>query len=429
MSGKQIIKRNHKDYLNLRRSEAQNHARTQQSLYKAKRIKKPKRNPIGIFLSLDVFVWGFHYVKSRFGKKHPFLDYTHSATGGVFEMYSEQSGNKNKIRIVAAADWATYTEESCRIGELMKKESGDYTIHLGDTYYVGAPAEIQSNFIGEDAPWPKGNSGTLALPGNHEFYSNGDAYFKRLLKTMFVRTKTGMVAQEASFFCLENDYWRIIGLDTGYYSVGRLIIEWIIRPDAHLDHALVDWLKNQVKLADDNRGLIIFSHHQYCSAFEDQYPKPAEVLKELIGADREVIWIWGHEHRFAVYGKYQSKNGIRAFGRCIGHGGMPPEIGKIKSGKEVYKEPEPERARESHLVFYDQRKKDIIGKTIIGHNGYIVMDMDEDKLSIEYKDEKNWLFKEEWQVDLQTMKIAGKAWNNPAVDLKLVAGSFNDAVK
>lgn len=315
----------------------------------------------------------------------------------------------------------------------MKDESGDYTIHLGDTYFVGAPPEIESNFIVAGNSWPVGSSGTLALPGNHEFYSNGDPYFDRLLPKMFVNLKNnGISKQEASFFCLENNYWRVIGLDTGYYSVGRLLLEIIIRPDAHLDPKQIDWLKKEVRVEGDKRGLVIFSHHQYCSAFEGQFTSAAKMLEEIFGG-RSVIWIWGHEHRFAVYGSYQSKDwlsgktGIKAFGRCIGHGGMPAEIGKIRAGKEKYTMPRPRLTKKCSLVFWDKRKKWIIGKTIVGHNGYAVLTMDAHKLNIEYKDGTTWLFREEWILNKENGELKGTALNNPDIPLSLFAPSYDYA--
>ena len=223
-------KRTHEDYLNLFRSEAQNHSRTQQSIMKTEVAETIRPNRFKIFLTTNIIGWFFHYIKSRFGKKHPFIDYSGSATNGVFEMYSTTSNNKNSIKIVVAADWATDTEESDHIGDLMKAEKSDYSIHLGDVYFVGAPVEIENNFTAPGNSWPRGSSGTLAIPGNHEFYSNGNPYFNKLLPEMFVKTATGIAKQDASFFCLQNDYWVVLGLDTGYYSVGKIIIELIFRP-------------------------------------------------------------------------------------------------------------------------------------------------------------------------------------------------------
>jgi hypothetical protein len=71
--------------------------------------------------------------------------------------------------------------------------------------------------------------------------------------------------------------------------------------------------------------LILLSHHGPHSAFEGWYQIPAQQLAKLI--HRPVIWFWGHEHRLAIYEKFSVKEGIEAYGRCIGHGGMPVERG------------------------------------------------------------------------------------------------------
>jgi hypothetical protein len=43
-------------------------------------------------------------------------------------------------------------------------------------------------------------------------YSGGEAYFNVVLKAF---------GQPQPFFCLENEHWRLIGLDTAY-AAGRL---------------------------------------------------------------------------------------------------------------------------------------------------------------------------------------------------------------
>ena len=416
------------DYLKLWRSEFTNHYNDQKYIYKRITEGKTAANKIGDFLNTKIWGWVYHYVKSRFGVKHDFMDYNNKSSNGVFKAYSKKSESGNNIKVVMAADWGSDTPESDFIGEKMKQENGDYTIHLGDVYYVGEPKEVEQNFLSPNASWPKGSSGTLALPGNHEFYSNGNGYFNKLLPRMFVETKEGIKKQEASFFCLENDYWRIIGLDTGYHSVGLPIIEWLpfFKPKAELDDKEIDWLKDVVKLnnPNDKRGLIILAHHQYCSVFDKLYPKPAEQLAEFIGRERKTIWLWGHEHRFAVYGKYSSKKGITTYGRCMGNGGMPVEL-----EKEDWK-PDPDDTKEFNLVFHDNRERKRIKKTRIGHNGYTVMQLNNEKIEIEYKDENTWLFRESWEVDLNTGTInALNVETNQNVPLTLCSDTFSDAVK
>ena len=62
--------------------------------------------------------------------------------------------------------------------------------------------------------------------------------------------------------------------------------------------------------------LILLSHHGPHSAFEGWYQIPAKQLAKLI--HRPVTWFWGHEHRLAIYEKFSVKEGIEAYGRCIG---------------------------------------------------------------------------------------------------------------
>jgi len=119
-----------------------------------------------------------------------------------------------------------------------------YTIHLGDVYYVGVKDEVEENCLGQpDANhsftpclWPWGSVGSFALNGNHEMYALGEAYFEVFLPTLGLRPAPGVKpgGQKASFFCLENKFWRVIGLDTGYNSIGVPILEYILSPSCKL---------------------------------------------------------------------------------------------------------------------------------------------------------------------------------------------------
>ncbi|MBV9761185.1 MAG: hypothetical protein JO340_11525 [Acidobacteriaceae bacterium] len=44
-----------------------------------------------------------------------------------------------------AGDWGTGTQEADTIAGLIANKDSDYTIHLGDVYYVGDDDEIQEN--------------------------------------------------------------------------------------------------------------------------------------------------------------------------------------------------------------------------------------------------------------------------------------------
>ena len=142
---------------------------------------------------------------------------------GIYKLESD-----NEIRIALAGDWATGTDEAHLVGELIKKFDPHYSIHLGDVYYVGYRTEVDENFLGiknqesqfEPCLWPYGSRGSFALNGNHEMYARGFAYFDRMLPTLGLITNGKPLGQKASFFCLENEFWRIIALDTGYNSIG-----------------------------------------------------------------------------------------------------------------------------------------------------------------------------------------------------------------
>src|ERR1700733_9899565 len=161
--------------------------------------------------------WVSEYWRFRIGRRHPFL---------------------------------TYDGEDAALIEAWRPH---YSIHLGDVYYVGDPAEVGANFLGIPNPryqfapckWPLGSEGAFALNGNHEMYARGYGYFDDILPKLGVRGSPH--GQRASYFCLENDHWRIIALDTGYNSVGAPILERFVQPDCALPAELIDWLCNVVK--------------------------------------------------------------------------------------------------------------------------------------------------------------------------------------
>src|ERR1035437_8855390 len=89
-----------------------------------------------------------------------------------------------------AGDWGTGTDEARIVAAAMEKSEPDFTIHLGDVYYVGDNNEVRENFLGEKtspyAPvkWPMGAKGSFALNGNHEMYADGNGYWKMVLPRM-----------------------------------------------------------------------------------------------------------------------------------------------------------------------------------------------------------------------------------------------------
>jgi hypothetical protein len=223
---------------------------------------------------------------------------------------------------------------------------------------------------------------------------------------MYVQQGEVRKTQQAGFFCLENDHWRIIGIDTGYTSVGRPFLEVLSPPDCHLREEQIAWLRDVVKIGnpEDKRGVVILSHHPYISAFREQYHRPAEQLQELMGsASREIIWFWGHDHRLVVYNKAQYGKGPVAYGRCIGHGGLPVEIKMPDSEEDIQK-----------IMLYDRRVRKAIRRHQLGYNGFVKLNLQGAQLTAEYRDlEDSCMIEEQWEVDTTNGQLI---WN---VDSKL----------
>lgn len=327
---------------------------------------------------------------------------------GVFTL---QRPSAHRTTVALLSDWASDTFESHLVAR--QASGNDYSIHLGDTYYVGNKKEIADNFNNDfRGTWPYGLQGSFALLGNHEMYSSGRSYFQQLLPYMGNFVKSHDKPQQASYFCLENEYWRIIGLDTGYYSIKGVLG---LSPNKNLDlhEEQKEWLEQTVKLNDDNRGIIILSHHQCFSAFEDEFPNPGKYISQLLKPGRDIIWLWGHEHWFSVYGSNKLDNGSKIYARCVGNSGMPVEINKKKELK-CPKSKDIDDPVNRNLVLFDCRERERIdGDIALGYNGFVVLNLEGDRLIIDYfddndkKEDPRKILQEDWSVDVVSGKITG----------------------
>jgi hypothetical protein len=300
-----------------------------------------------------------------FTPRRPFPAY--AGTTGIFKV-------PNQCRVGLAGDWGTGTASAYRVAEQMGQQQPHVTIHLGDVYYSGTAEEFATYFL---PAWPRGSLQTFLLNGNHEMYSGGDGYFATALP---------MLGQATSYFCLENDHWRIIGVDTGYYARIVPILELLLAGWIRLHDTILNWLANTV-FADpsDHRPVILLSHHEWFSSFDTEYRHLGKDMAPYL--DRVLLWFWAHEHRLAAYGSHglDGYPGVRS--RCIGHGGMPIELGKP-----------PQRDR--NLLLYDQRQAGTIDGDPVGYCGYALLKLDGPTLVAEYRDEHGVLvFAEEWTKD------------------------------
>lgn len=363
------------DLVSLYRSSLHSHYRQHVDQLKDAGSRFPR---LSAFFPTQLWPWISKYLEYAFRRKHAFLSYQtapQTSERGVYKMAPT-------CKLSVIGDWGTGTLESKTVMDLAMSYKPEYTIHLGDVYYVGDKDEIQENCEGQShgvytgVTWRSGSMGSFAMNGNHEMYANGDAYFDNFIGTLGIPASNDK-KQLASYFCLENESWRIIGIDTGYNSTGIPILTKIpllnrigaIGGDGKLEDQLIDWLRNTVKPVQRSLATIILSHHQYFSAFEGEYPKPAEQLLEFF-AHQDVLWLWGHEHRMAVYGKY-APAGIAAYGRCIGHGGMPVELASPKSGAKA------------PLQFYDGSVYN--AKMNVGFNGFVNLTLDGNTATLDYR--------------------------------------------
>ncbi len=336
------------------------------------------------FLPGNASPWVWKYLRYALSAKARFPNYDGGdGFDGIYRIQPASAGEP--ISLAIAGDWGTGTHEAWAIAHCMAQSNPDFTIHLGDIYYVGDSDEIERNYLGgssqnhDGVHWPRGRQGSFALNGNHEMYANGGPFFHMLLP------KLGMNGdprgQQASYFCLDAGHWRIIALDSAYNSVGAPILSQIpflnelpgIGGDCHLEPSLLAWLRDVVKVSSDRKPTLLLSHHNYFSAFpEVVYTKPARQIAGLF-AGQDLVWLWGHEHRLAIYDRFATPEGMAVYGRCAGHGGMPVTIATPDAAK-------------APLRLYDARQRKLESGHVVGINGFVNVRIDGDRLSLEYRD-------------------------------------------
>jgi hypothetical protein len=237
------------------------------------------------------------------GKQPPYVVYKDV---GDF-VYTDKLPVKAKVAVVG--DWGTGQDAAKLVLRQIANKNPDVVIHLGDIYYSGTEFEVTNYFFN---PWcqilglPNPKITTFSLPGNHDYYSGGVAYFNMIKK----------LGQEASYFCLRNDAWQLIGIDTGLHDHSP-----VGGGPTQLEDSELAWLKDKIATAG-NRKTVLLSHHQLFTAYDaiagnevntKLYPQLADILPQI------ALWIWGHEHAFVVYQAYRGL----ARGRCLGHGAFP----------------------------------------------------------------------------------------------------------
>lgn len=274
-------------------------------------------------------------------------------------------------KIALIADFGTGQQAAKNILEQIARKNPDAVIHLGDIYYSGTEFEVENYFyrpcleileLSETGP----KSDIYTLSGNHDMYSGGEGYYKLI----------DWLGQPASYFCLRNDYWQFLAMDTGlhaYVPIGG-------KP-TFLEDTEVEWLKDKVSNSGTRKNILL-SHHQLFSAYDEigdgkhfnqkLYDQVSSILPKV------TMWFWGHEHDLVIFRKYMG-----VLGRCIGCGAFPVAIEEIPS-KPKFPDVPLEGVR--------------LGKGIgLYNHGYALVELDGPTATVSYyqdSDEETPLFRE-----------------------------------
>jgi Calcineurin-like phosphoesterase len=219
---------------------------------------------------------------------------------------------KDEVRLIVVGDWATAIPRALKVRDQIVKQLEEpgperHVIHLGDVYYSGWAREYEKRLLD---PWPvdPADAGAIrswTLNGNHDMYSGGESYYGTALADPRFAAQ-----QRCSYFRLYNDEWDILGLDTSY-------------EDGGLQDPQGKWIK-EVRNGgqhDKRRKLMLLSHHQLFSAYQDGMPKLRSKLTPLLEREGGVdAWFWGHEHRCL---RYEKSHEHVQYACCIGNGGVP----------------------------------------------------------------------------------------------------------
>ena len=135
------------------------------------------------------------------------------------------------------------------------------------------------------------------------------------------------IGQKASYFCLKNDNWMFLAMDTGFHDNNPFNVATnmtqLVSQDGWSEAA---WHLEQIKDVG-NRKLVLLSHHQLFSPFGSVGyidDKPYAYNPNLYSVFKDTIpkvewWFWGHEHTLGIYPEYMALKR----GRCVGASAVP----------------------------------------------------------------------------------------------------------
>jgi hypothetical protein len=233
----------------------------------------------------------------------------------------------NTVTIALLGDWGGNNPPAQEVASSAKSKIGaeDIIVHLGDVYYAGTKDSgyVESDYETENflTPWPGTPGKSFALNSNHDMYAHGTGYFESALASSIFASQDG-----CGYFCLYNDAFRIVGLDTAYFDPDQSSTGFMVGslgPTGPGTQA--QFLNDQAQAAAAaKQQLILLTHHnglQYDGS--TTLPVWDQVIAELAPlSGGTVIWYSGHEHMGVVYTD-RDASGITIRPRCCGHGCIP----------------------------------------------------------------------------------------------------------
>jgi hypothetical protein len=226
--------------------------------------------------------------------------------------------------IALVGDWGTGQPAAKTVLSNIARRKPTFIIHLGDIYYSGTTYEATNYFLKlfqdtfQTQSFDKHSKPRiLTMAGNHDMYAGGSGYYW-LLK---------QIGQDASFFSLQNKYWRFVAVDSGFNDHDPLAVS---STATRLQDKELDWLKAQFASAGDAK-MVLLSHHPLFSAFDDIDKKP--VNDQLLNQVRDLLpritaWYWAHEHNLVIYREY-----LNIHARLVGHGAFPIGTSEFAASK------------------------------------------------------------------------------------------------
>jgi hypothetical protein len=229
-------------------------------------------------------------------------------------------------RIALVGDWGTGDSTAKLLLRQIAQKQPDVVIHLGDVYYSGTEHEFQNYFYSiwhnmfgiplvswGGKPGARSKPATFTLSGNHDMYAGGRPYY----------TTIDLLGQPASYFCLRNQNWQFIAIDTGLHDNDPTASSVTFLEDSE-----VAWIKDKIQTAG-GRKTVLLSHHQLFTTFESIGTSGNRINQKLQTQLQDVlpevtVWYWGHEHNFVVYPKF-----MNVLARCIGHGAVPVGFNQV----------------------------------------------------------------------------------------------------